>query len=471
MAKIRSREINIFDRSVPAWKIIMAIAWPVIMENVMQIMVSYVDTAMVGSLGVDAQAAVSVNSPFINFTNGFVMGIAAAFSVLVSRAIGEGRPEYAREVVRQSVFMTLFLGTALSLFWIFVAAPNLGALMNADESIRPTACNYLRILGCARLIVFSMIMANNIHRAVGDTKIPMFSNICNNVVNVILNFLFIYQPRDISFLGMKIHMWGAGWGVEGAAIATAIAATVSAVLTVGALFTVSETLKISIKDKYKLDMKIQKDALALGLPMSFDRMIITGGQMVMTRLLAGLGNAVLAANSFANVAESMCYMPVMGFSVSATTLVAQSLGANDLELAEKYRRKTQQYAITVMTFLAVAMYILAPQLISFFSKDAEVIAMGAGALRIQAFAEPCFAYASVAAGILKGAGDAKYSMVVSVCGMWIVRVMLATLLISRFGWSLNGVWFPMALDWLTRSLVFGARLRSGKWKTAWSIKH
>ena len=465
-----SKQLDLLDKTISPGKMIVRLAWPVFIEQLMQIMVSYVDTAMVASIGINATAAVCVNSSFIHLTMGLIMGIATGYSVLVSRYIGEQKTDRAREVVRQSLFFIAGMGVIMMFAYMVVFAPNLATMMNAEDNIKDMAKDYLMILGYSRLFNVSMMVTNNIHRGSGNTRISMRSNLANNIINCVGNFFLIYPTRTITVFGKNFTMWGAGLEVRGAAIATSFACVLAALYSLIKLYDRNSVVAIGIRDRLKFDPKIFKDALNIGIPVAMDRVIVSSGQMVVTRLCAGLGNATLAAHNYANTAESMCYMPIMGFQVAAQTLVATSLGARDVELAKKYCRTSILYAVGVMTCCAAAMFITAPSLIGFFTKEIEVITMGAAALRIQAFAEPCFAISSVCGGVLKGSGDARYSVVVSIIGMWCVRILIASILIKQFNFGLTGVWIPMALDWLARSIVIGARVKSGKWQHAWKIK-
>ena len=139
----------------------------------------------------------------------------------------------------------------------------------------------------------------------------------------------------------------------------------------------------------------------------------------------------------------------------------------DPDKAEELGNKCVKYACLVMAVCAVLMFIFAPQLVGVFTTDQQAIAMASQALRVQAFAELFVAIANTVSGILRGAGDTKFSSFLSMVGMWGVRVPLAYILIHFFGFSLLGVWLPMALDWTMRCLLMTIRYRRGKWKNVW----
>ena len=265
-------------------------------------------------------------------------------------------------------------------------------------------------------------------------------------------------------------MWGAGLGSTGAALGTAIAFTVSGFLTLRRLFSVKCSVHVSLRDSFRPDRTRMGQIISLGIPSAFERVTLSTGQLVITSLVTGMGSTVLAAHQLANTAESICYMPAFGFNVAVTTLVAQSLGAGEKKMAKDFAWLCIRYSVAVMILCATLMYIFAPQMIGFFIKDAAVITLGAAMLRIIAFAEPCVAIATVVPGILKGAGDTRWPFYISIIGMWVVRLSLAMVMIKGFGAGLEGIWIPMAVDWIVRTLVGLWLVRGGKWLNLWDEK-
>ena len=211
--------------------------------------------------------------------------------------------------------------------------------------------------------------------------------------------------------------------------------------------------------------------IRLGVPSAFERVTLSAGQLVITSLATGMGSSVLAAHQLANTAESICYMPAFGFNVAVTTLVAQSLGAGEKKMAKDFAWLCIRYSVIIMIVCAALMYIFAPQMIGFFIKDTAVITLGASMLRIIAFAEPAVAVATVIPGILRGAGDTRWPFYISIIGMWVVRMSLAMVLIKIFDVGLIGIWIPMGLDWIVRTMVGLWLIRGGKWLHVWDHQH
>ena len=462
-----SKSLNLLDRSIPTWKLVIMLAWPSIIEQLLHTAVNYVDTAMVGSIGTYATAAIGVCTSTIFLLMGVMNATGLGFSVMVARKIGEGNHEEARTILRQSMLAVAVVGLSLTLLVELILAPNLPRWMGAEPDVLPHAITYFRVIGANYLLNTGMIMATNMLRCMGDTKTPLKFNILTNLVNVVGNFLLIYPTRQLTVGSLTFTMPGAGWGVGGAAAATALATAFSAVCLLSVLFLRKGPLQISLRDDYKPQPDILKQAFHLGVPSFLERAVISGGQIVSTAMISGLGTAALAAHQLANSGESLCYMPIFGFSIAATTLVAQNLGAGDKERAFKQGAWSTWMSVGVMCTASAIMFALAPNIIDLFSNDAAVIALGGRVLRIEAFAEPFFAIATVVAGVLRGAGDTRWPFYISLAGMWLMRVPIAFVLINLFGWGLEAIWVGMAVDLFVRGVLCLWRFYKRTWVHVW----
>ena len=193
-----------------------------------------------------------------------------------------------------------------------------------------------------------------------------------------------------------------------------------------------------------------------------------GAQIVSTIIVAPLGTVAIAANSLAITVESLCYMPGFGIAEAATTLVGQGIGAGQRVLTRSFANMSVGLGIVVMTMMGVLMWLFAPEMMAFMTPVEEVIAEGAQALRIEAWAEPMFAVAIVANGVFVGAGDTLKPAMMSLLSMWGVRLTLAFWLAREYG--LRGVWTAMAIELTFRGSIFLARLFHGGWLNAYKKK-
>ena len=195
--------------------------------------------------------------------------------------------------------------------------------------------------------------------------------------------------------------------------------------------------------------------------MTGEHTVIIGAQIMSTVIVAPLGIAAIAANSFAITAEGLCYMPGYGIAEAATTLVGQSVGAQRKDLAKRFARISVFLGMFVMTFMGGILYFAAPTILHFMTSDAEIISLGVMALRIEAFAEPMFAAAIVGYGAFVGAGDTLIPSIMNFSSIWFVRLVLATILAPVLG--LKGVWIAMCIELCFRGSIFLVRLFRGKW--------
>ncbi|MEG1528464.1 MAG: MATE family efflux transporter [Clostridia bacterium] len=457
-----TKTISFTNEKHSALKVILLLAWPAILEQLLISLVQYVDTAMVGSLGTNATGSIALVTPSIWLVNGIFAGIAIGFSVPIGNYIGSNQLDKARNVARQAVIAIGLLGIIVSILMIALAQ-FLPTLLKGEVAIRADATGYLSIIAAGFIFNITINICSGILRCTGDTKTPLLCNLATNVINVVLNFLFIFSTRQITIFGFEFTMWGAGLGVKGAALATIIALSFSASMLFSKLFRKKFVINIVLKDIRKFDKEVWKDMVRIGSPVAIERATVSVGQIFMTAIVTALGKAALAAHYLSIVAESFTYMPAFGFSVAATTLVSQSLGANKPQLAKKYSRLCIISGMVFMTVMGVVLFFASNFLISLFSQDAEVIALGGKVLKIEALAQPFFACAMAVTGVLRGARDTKWPFYISAIGMWGIRLPLAFILTKYTTLGLTGAWIGMVIDMVLRGVLSYFRFRSNKW--------
>lgn len=442
----------------PRLRRLWSLSWPAIIEQILNTMVSYVDTAMVGVLGAVGSAAVSVNGPPIWLVHGIMAGVGVGYSVQVSNAVGARDPQRVRQVIRQAFLAALACG--LLFCGVYEALGGYIPLwLGAKPEVLPHAVGYMRIY-CAALPLNSMlIIFGAVLRCMGNTKTPLIFNTATNLLNLVLNFFLIYPTRQ--WHGMVLP--GAGWGVEGAAVATAISIACAGVPATIAAFR-QAGYETSFREGMTPDGVIIRRAVHLGIPSAIERAIVNVGQIAMTALVGhALTTAALAANNIATAAEGLCYLPAYGIGYAAIALVGQSVGAGDKEDAEAYGTLTGVIGFSLCMVTGTLLFFFAHPLASLFNTDPLVVAEAALALRVVAFAEPFFAVSIILTNALRGADDVRFPMTVGLAGMWCVRVPLSCLLVLCFDLGLAGVWGGMGVDLILRGILCVWRWKSGKW--------
>lgn len=429
-----------------------ALSIPAILEQLLVTATSYVDTAMVGSLGAGATAAISVTASCNWLINGVIMALGVGYSVRTAYFIGAGVPEMVRKTLIQSVLGSLILGVGAML----IGSPMsfvLPGWMGAAQDIRRDAFLYMLVLmialpGRTFHAVFSAIL-----RCMGNTRTPMIVNTLINLLNVVLNFFLIYSTGTYHVFGWTVTLPGAGLGVFGAAIATGLSLLVGGVwLTAKVLYGSGEYCP-KFRGQLRLDGKLQKDCLSVAIPVALERITISFGQIIMTRMVSTLGTVSLAANYVAVTAEQICYMPAYGIASASTALVGQNVGAGQWKQAKFFGKVTGWIGVGLTAVLALAMFLWSDTLGKAFSSDLEVALLSGEMLRIVSVAEPMFSMSTVMSGALRGAGEAKFPFYVGIICMLCIRVTLGAILLFGFHLGLSAVWIAMAVDLNLRGIA------------------
>lgn len=444
-------------------KILFALAWPAIAEQFLLTMVSYIDTAMVGALGAGATASIAINASTTWLINGVLTAIGVGFSVQVAFYVGAKDTDMVKRILRQAIITVVLFGLLMTGIGLLISG-SLPRWMGAEPEILKDATAYIRIymmsllFQCASGVFFAIL------RCMGDTKTPMLLNTMTNVLNVILNFFFIFPTRNVNIFGYSCTIWGADWGVTGAALASTIAMTITGVSLMLLVFIRKGPYRISIRDSFKPSPEIMRRVISLSVPVMLERVIISGGQVYMTRLISSLGTVALAANHVAVTAEAISYMPATGLAYAATTLVGQSLGAKDEKKAQYYGKLSGWSGFFISGLMGAVLFVGAVPLASIFSDNREVIQMAAVMLRIVSISEPLFGISIVLSGALRGGGDTRYPFYVSLICMLGLRGVLAPIFIFVMHMNLEAIWIAMVIDLYARGILCALRFRSGQWK-------
>lgn len=434
---------------------------PAIMAQISSIAMQYVDASMVGSLGANAAASIGLVSTTTWLFGGICAAAATGFSVQVAHRIGAGDFAGARRVLRQSFAAMLLFGSLLALIGLLVSGP-LPGWLGGDPVIRSDSTRYFRLFALCLPVLQLNFLAGGMLRCSGNMRVPSLLNVMMCLLDVVFNFLLIFPSRHFELGGLSLFVPGAGLGVTGAALGTVLAETVTAGAMMWYLCRRSPVLKLAgERGRFRPEAETLRRAVRIALPMGFEHAAICGAQILTTVIVAPLGVAAIAANSFAIIAESLCYMPGYGISEAATTLVGQSLGAGRRELMRRFAYITVGSGMAIMGGMGVVMYAAAPQIIGVMTPVEEIRALGIAILRIEAFAEPMFAASIVAYGVFVGVGNTLVPSLMNFGSIWGMRLVLAAWLAPTMG--LKGVWTAMCVELCFRGAIFLARLGSGKW--------
>ena len=440
--------------------VIFALAWPTMLEQLMQTAVQYIDTAMVGSLGTQATAAVGATSTVGWLIGSTISATSVGFLSFIARACGAGDREGARRSVSQAVLATLVLGVIFTILPLALSGL-VPVWMQVDSSIHDLASQYFFIIYMPMLPRTASIIFGTVLRAAGDTKTPMKAGIAVNVINVILNFLLIYPTRRLSLLGFEFTMPGADMGVIGAAVASALAFTVGGILITVAMW--KHPLVSPRGQKLRPDPTILKPCMKVAFPNMLQRFGTSLGYVAFASMINSLGDVSTAAHTIANTVESLFYIPGYGMQTAAATLAGNAYGARDRQRMKDLASMFIPIEIILMIFSGGMLFIFAEPLMGLFSTSTAVIALGTTVLRMVAVSEPFYGFSIIIEGMMQGVGRTKAPFVYNIIGMWAVRIIGTFLCTQLLGFGLISAWACMIAHNLLICILFMISYVRGSW--------
>lgn len=450
-------------RKKEAWStiaIILTLAWPTILEQVMQTAVQYIDTAMVGSLGTQATAAVGATSTVGWMVFSTISALGVGFLSFIARACGANDRAAAQKAVSQAVLVVLTVGSLFTVITLSLSGM-IPVWMQVDESIQSLASTYFFILYLPMLPRTASSIFGTVLRAAGDTKTPMKVGVAVNLINVTLNFLLIYPTRTLNLLGLSFTMPGAGWGVVGAAIASAIA------FTVGGLYITIVLWRHPMVSprgmKFRPDPEILRPCMKVAFPNMLQRFGTSLGYVAFAAMINSLGEVATAAHTIANTVESAFYIPGYGMQTAAATLVGNAYGARDRKRMKDLSTMFVPIEIGLMILSGAALFAAAPALMSIFSSNTEVIDLGATVLRMVAVSEPFYGFSIIIEGMMMGVGKTREPFVFNIIGMWLIRICGTFLCTQMLSMGLVAAWACMIAHNLLLFFLFLYCYIKGSW--------
>ncbi len=430
---------------------IFTLAWPTILEQILQTAVQYIDTMMVGSLGTDATAAVGSTVTINWLINGTVAAIGVGFLSFISQANGAGEKEKISAASGQAIFCTLVIGVFFTTLTLALS-PFVPTIMMVDPAIKDITAKYFFVLYSPMLFRTATIVFGALLRAVGDTKTPMRVGLFVNIINVVLNFILIYPTREITLFSKNIKVYGADLGVIGAAIASAVAFVVGGLAITVALFHQPD---LNPKGKkITPDREILRPCLRVAIPNALQRFGTSLGYVVFSSMVNSLGEVSTAAHTVANTVESAFYIPGYGMQSAAAVLFGNAYGAKDIKRMKNLGRTMIIIEVLLMILSGAVLFVFSEKLVCLFSTDATVINLSTIILRMVACSEPFFGIAVIIEGMMQGIGKTVNPLVFSISTMWGVRILATFFCINFFDGGLISAWGAMLLHNIVLCALF-----------------
>ena len=419
---------------------ILALAWPTMLEQLMQTAVQYIDTAMVGSLGTQATAAVGATGTVGWLIISTFSALGVGFLALIARACGANDVAGAKKAVSQATLIVVAAGLLSTVVCSSISRV-VPVWMQVEPAIRDLAGTYFFIIYLPMLPRSASMIFGTVLRAAGDTKTPMKVGMIVNCINIVLNFLLIYETRAMTLLGFTFTMPGAGLGVVGAAIASAAAFTWGGIHITYVLW---KHPMVSPKGmSLKPDMSILKPCVKIAFPNMLQRFGTSLGFVVFSSMINALGQVATATHTIANTVESAFYIPGYGMQTAAATLAGNAYGAKDKKRMKSLSDMFIPIEVILMILSGAALFFSAPALMGLFSKSPEIIELGSTVLRMVAISEPFYGVSIIVEGMMMGVGRTKAPFVYNVIGMWCIRIVGTFICTKLLGMGLISAWACM----------------------------
>lgn len=425
------------------------LAWPAIVGNLLHATVGIVDVKIVGALGAPAVAAVTAGNRIFFLLQALLMGVTAGTTALVARAYGAGDRAEAERVTRASLWLCLGVSLAFSAIGVALAHP-LAALFRLEEGTVELAATFIRFLSLFHAGFAVHFVLGTALRAAGDTRTPLVVGALVNAVNVGLVWALVHGRLGLPALG-----------VAGAGLATGTAFTLGA-LVLGGLW-LRGRLLLGRGPEGALARPRVRRLLHVGYPAALEQGVWQGGFLAFLWIVSLYGTAPYAAYGIGVNILAFSFVVGFGFSIAASTLVGQHLGAGDPEGAVRGAYRALGLSVAVMVVFGATIIALARPIAAFLIDDPEVVRLTVAFIyvlgSVQAFMAVEFAFG----GALRGAGDTRFPLVAVLCGFFGARIALAALF-AALGLSVEWIFAALVADYAVKAALLTARFRSGRWR-------
>jgi len=434
-------------------KLILNFALPMLAGNVFQQMYNIVDSIIIGKvLGKEALAAVGANFPLIFALISFVVGIAIGATVIISQYFGAKQMDRVKRTI-DTLYIFMFFASILITTVGMLTSKYIFQLISLPDDVIPLAVDYFNVYATGFIFFFGFQGTSAVLRGLGDSKTPLYFLIISTLTNIGLDLFFVI---------------GLGWGVKGVALATVIAQA-------GAFFTIVwylnrfHTFLDFSPLKMRFDKEIFKKSLKIGLPTGFQQTFVSLGFLALYRIVNMFGTPTIAAYTIAMRIDMFAAMPAMNFSAALSTFVGQNIGANKFERIGRGLNSTLGMTSVISVTVTILAMFFAEPLMYLFTNDAEVVAVGRQYIYVVSGFYIVFSTMFIINGVLRGAGDTFFPMIITILSLWVIRIPASYLLSLKIGTL--GIWWGIPVAWAFGVIASYIYYKTGRWKLKAVVKH
>jgi len=433
---------------------IWSLAWPTVVYSVLELSLGIADLVMVRGLGQEATAAIGLTRQIAFLLEAAALAIATGVITLVSQGVGSGNRQQVDGVIHQSTRLVFLLGVPVTLVGYLASRPLLVAMQATPETLSH-GVPYLHVYFLGTLFLWGNVISAAIFRGTGDATTPLKVATAISLLNVILNYAFIFG------LGPLLP-----YGVTGAAIGTVAARAIGCAIYLVLLTRGTRHVHLRLHPWWGLDWTLTRRILRVGLPLALAGIVRNGARLVFLGMLgaSALGASMHAAAAVGLQVRLVSVLPALAFQIATATLVGQAIGGGHYDRAEALGRRSVQLLAMIMVGVVVLTFLLARPLAALFIADAAVVTLGATVLRWFAVAQFFSAISICTQGALTGAGDTKPILRYTIVTQWGLLLSLTYVLLVGFEWEPEGPLLAWVLAPLVQLVLMQRLLRSGRWK-------
>lgn len=429
----------------------LGVAWPSVLESFFVCLAGMVDTIMVGSLGSFAIAAVGLTTQAKFLGLAIFLSLNVAVSALVARRKGADDRESANRIVRMALLVTLGLTLVISTIFVTFASP-IVRMVGSQADTHQYAVEYLQIIMGGMGFSTVSLMLNAAQRGAGNTRIAMLTNVISNTVNVIFNYLLI--GGNFGFPALE---------VRGAALATVIGTVCACCLSIASVLRRDGFINLRAVKGWVADRTSVRSLLNVGSSAFVEQLCLRVGFLLFAMTVAHLGTTEMAAHQIGMNMMSMSFSFGDGLSVASVTLIGQSLGRKRPDMAKLYGNVCQKLGLICAFLVATVYFLFGKQIFMLFSQEAPILEYGSVIMRILSITLFFQIEQVVLFGCLRGAGDTRFTALVSLISVTCIRPGMSWLLCYPLGIGLIGAWLGTFCDQVLRFILTSIRFRKGQW--------
>jgi putative MATE family efflux protein len=430
-------------------KNVLSLALPMMAAFLLNTGFNIVDTIFVGRLSPLALAAISVTFPVVFVIIALASGIGIGVTSLIARLLGAKRKSEADNAAEHALLLAVVLSLVFAALGLTFSRP-LFVLIGATPEMMPLVLEYVYIIFSGSFFMFLAFVGNSILRGEGDMRTPMKVMMLATAINIILDPFLIFGIGP--FPRMEIG---------GAALATVIARSISAIVVMGHLLRGNANVRLDFRC-FRFRFGIIKNIFSIGVPASLSHAIMSLGAFFLVRITSFFGPFAIAAYGLATRLNMVAFLPAVGISTAVTTIVGHNVGAKNFKRAERTTWTAVLLAMAFMEIVGVVFFLFPDFWIGIFTKSAGIVAYGSSYLRIVSLLYMSAGVSMVISAAFLGAGKGYPSLLLTALRFFVLAVPLAYFLSRTYG--VTGIWYGIAVSMIVSAIVAAVWFQLGTWK-------